>query len=250
MSYPVGRVAEVTGVTVRTLHHYDEIDLLSPSERTGAGYRRYSEADLERLQQILCYRELGFPLAEIARILADPDPIGHLRRQHRLLQDRIAQLRAMVEAIEYMMEVKQMGIQLSAEERFETFGGFDPEQHAAEAERRWGGSDAYQESQWRATSYTKDDWRRIRGETERLYQRLGEAMAAGVRPDSAAAMDLAEEHRGQISRWFYDCGYEVHRGLGELYVTDQRFTENIDRYAAGLAGYLRDAIVANGARAT
>lgn len=249
MSYPVGSVADMTGVTIRTLHHYDEIGLLSPSERTGAGYRRYSEADLERLQQILCYRELGFPLAEIARILADPDPIGHLRRQHRLLQGRIARLRAMVEAIEYMMEVKQMGIQLSAEERFEIFGGFDPEQHAAEAERRWGGTDAYQASQRRATSYTKEDWQRIRGETERLYQRLAEAMAAGVGSDSAAAMDLAEEHRGQISRWFYDCGYEVHRGLGELYVTDQRFTESIDGYAAGLAGYLRDAIVANAARA-
>ena len=87
MVYPVGRVAGLAGVTVRTLHHYDEIGLLSPSGRTSAGYRRYDDADLERLQQILFYRELGFPLEEIAVIIDDPGRARreHLRRQHELL---------------------------------------------------------------------------------------------------------------------------------------------------------------------
>lgn len=251
MSYPVGDVARMTGVTVRTLHHYDEVGLLSPSGRTAAGYRRYAEPDLERLQQILTYRELGFPLAEIASILADPDAdaFGHLRRQHALLTERMARLRTMIDAIEFMMEAEQMGVQLSPEERFEVFGDFDPDQHAAEAERRWGGSEAYRQSQRRAAAYSKDDWLRIKAESEQLSQRFAAAMAADELATSPAAMELAEQHRAYISRWFYDCSYEIHRGLGELYVSDQRFTDSIDRYAAGLAGYLRDAFAANADRA-
>jgi DNA-binding transcriptional MerR regulator len=247
MSYSVGTVARLTGVTVRTLHHYDEIGLLPAGDRSAAGYRRYSEADLERLQQILTYRELGFPLEEIATILADPaaNPLAHLRRQHALLLARMGRLRKLVDAIEFMMEAQQMGIQLTAEERFEVFGEFDPDQYAAEAEQRWGGTDAYRESQLRAASYTKDDWLQSASESEQLYRRFAEAMDAGEPASSPAVMELAEQHRGQISRWFYDCSYEIHRGLAEMYVSDHRFTESIDRYAAGLAGYLREAIIAN-----
>lgn len=251
MDYSVGEVARLTGVTVRTLHHYDEIGLLSPGGRSAAGYRRYSESDLERLHQILGYRELGFPLEEIATILADPaaDAIGHLRRQHKLLLEQIERLRKLADAIEFMMEAQQMGIKLTAEERFEVFGEFDPDQYAEEAEQRWGGSDAYRESQRRAASYSKDDWIRITTETGRLYQRFAEAMAAGAPAGGVAAMELAEEHRQQINQWFYECSHDMHRGLGEMYVADHRFTENIDKYAPGLAAYIREAIVANAARA-
>jgi DNA-binding transcriptional MerR regulator len=250
VSYSVGTVTRMSGVTVRTLHHYDEIGLLPPSGRTPAGYRRYCDADLERLQQILGYRELGFPLEEIATILAEPDAdaMGHLRRQHRLLLERLERLRTMVDALEFMMEAQQMGIRLTPQERFEVFGDFDPDEHAAEAEQRWGGTDAYRESQRRTASYTKDDWHRIRAETGQLYERAAGLMRAGVAADTAAAMDLAEEHRGQISRWFYDCSYEIHRGLGEMYAADERFTATIDAAAPGLAAYLREAILANAAR--
>lgn len=250
MSYSVGEVARLTGITVRTLHHYDEIGLLPPGDRSAAGYRRYSESDLERLHQILGYRELGFPLEEIAAILADPDAdaLGHLRRQHTLLLERVERLRKMVEAIEFMMEAQQMGVRLTPEERFEVFGDFDPDQYADEAEQRWGGTDAYRQSQRRVATYTKDDWVQIQSESEQLYRRLAGAMAAGTPAGSPAAMDLAEEHRSQISRWFYDCSYQIHRGLGEMYVSDPRFTQNIDRYAPGLAAYLREAILANASR--
>src|SRR5690606_7874360 len=102
MSYSVGDVARLAGVTVRTLHHYDEIGLLSPSGRSSAGYRRYAEADLERLHQILTYRELGFSLEQIAQILADPgtDLMDHLRRQHRLLRERLERLKKIIDTIE------------------------------------------------------------------------------------------------------------------------------------------------------
>ena len=159
MSYSVGQVADLAGVTIRTLHHYDEIGLLSPSGRSAAGYRIYEEPDLERLQQILFYRELGFALEEIAAIVDDPhtDAVGHLRRQRGLLTERIERLQKMVVAIDYEMEAREMGIKLTPEERLEVFGGFNPEDNAKEAEQRWGGTDAYRQSQRRVSNYTKGD---------------------------------------------------------------------------------------------
>jgi len=247
----VGRVAELTGVTVRTLHHYDEIGLLPPEDRSPVGYRRYSERDLERLQQILFYRELGFPLEQIATILADPDvdATAHLRRQHALLTRRIERLQAMVAAVEFTLEAAQVGISLTPEERFEVFGEHDPDRYAEEARERWGDTEAYRESQRRVAGYTKEDWQRALAEQDEVARRLAEAFTAGVPADSPRAMDLAERHRQQISRWFYDCTYQIHRGLGEMYVADPRFTAHYDRYAPGLATFVRDAIQANAARA-
>src|SRR6185369_3553335 len=197
MAYTVGRVAEIAGVTVRTLHHYDEIGLLTPGERSSAGARRYDDADLERLQQILLYRELGFTLDEIATILDDPDveARAHLRRQHGLLQDRISRLQEMVAAVEYMLEAQKMGINLTPEEKFEVFGDFDPDAHNEEVEQRWGQTDAYRESARRTSRYSKEDWQRIQAETSDLLRRMIEAFDAGVDSESQAAMDLAEEHR-------------------------------------------------------
>src|SRR5215217_5827672 len=97
----VGEVAALAGVTVRTLHHYDRIGLLSPSGRTSSGYRQYAAADLDRLHQVLLYRELGFSLEEVADLLSDDaDPEAHLRRQHRLLRDRLDRTQQMVAAVE------------------------------------------------------------------------------------------------------------------------------------------------------
>jgi MerR family transcriptional regulator, thiopeptide resistance regulator len=184
VGYTVGQVADLAGVTIRTLHHYDHIGLLTPSGRSDSGYRRYEHADLERLQQVLLYRELGFPLEEIATILDDPgaDAGVHLRRQHELLNGRIARLQMMVTAVEREMEAQHMGIQLSPEERFEVWGDFDPDDYAGEAEERWGGTDAYKESQRRAAQYTKDDWLTIKAEAEAIYGRLIEAMQTGESP--------------------------------------------------------------------
>ncbi len=247
MSYTVGRVAEIAGVTVRTLHHYDEIGLLTPGDRTNAGYRRYDDADLERLQQILLYRELGFTLEEIATILDDPDveARAHLRRQHGLLRDRIARLQEMVAAVEYMLEAQKMGINLTPEEKFEVFGNFDPDAYADEVEERWGGTDAYAESARRAARYTKDDWLRIQRESGELMARWLAAFDAGTPADSQAAMDLAEEHRQQITKFFYDCTFEIHVGLAEMYIADPRFTKFYDDQRPGLAQYVHDAVMAN-----
>lgn len=250
-SRTVGEVAELVGVTVRTLHHYDEIGLLRPSGRTHAGYRLYDPADLLRLQQILVYRGLGFPLDEIVVLLDDPaaDEAAHLRRQHQLLTERIVRLQDMAAAVELALEAQRMDIDLTPEERFEVFGDFDPDEHAEEVEQRWGSTDAYRESARRTASYTKADWQRMKDEGAAVVAGLVAAMGSGEPADGTVAMDLAEEHRQQICRWFYDCPPQVHVGLGEMYVVDPRFTATYEAARTGLATYLRDAIAANAARA-
>ncbi|MEU6373284.1 MerR family transcriptional regulator [Streptomyces sp. NPDC046909] len=250
MSYSVGQVAGFAGVTVRTLHHYDDIGLLAPSERSRAGHRRYSDTDLDRLQQILFYRELGFPLDEVAALLDDPrtDPRTHLRRQHELLTARIEKLQKMAAAVEHAMEARTMGINLTPEERFEVFGDKDPEQYAEEAEQRWGGTEAYAESQRRAARYTKDDWKRMQAEVDDWSERYAAVVAAGDPPTGEAAMDLAEEHRLHIDRWFYACSYDMHQNLAGMYVADERFKAFYDSMHPGLAEHLKDAITANAAR--
>ncbi|WP_324784530.1 MerR family transcriptional regulator [Streptomyces sp. H51] len=253
MSYSVGQVAGFAGVTVRTLHHYDDIGLLAPSGRSRAGHRRYSDADLDRLQQILFYRELGFPLDEVAVLLDDlatgrGDPRAHLRRQHELLTARIERLQKMAAAVEHAMEARTMGIHLTPEERFEVFGDKDPEQYAEEAEARWGGTAQYAESQRRAARYTKQDWKRLQAEVDDWSERYTALMASGEPATGEAAMDLAEEHRRHISRWFYECPYDMHRCLGDMYVADERFKAFYDAMRPGLAEHLREAITANADR--
>jgi DNA-binding transcriptional MerR regulator len=245
MSYPVSRVAKLAGVTVRTLHHYDEIGLLVPGERTAAGYRRYSDADLEKLQQICYYRELGFRLDEIATLLDGVDPQEHFRRQHRLLLERIKKMRLMVTAIEFAMEAHKVGANLTPEERFEVFGEFDPDRYAEEVQERWGDTDAYAESQRRTSRYGKEDWKRFRAGTEDWGRRFAALMDSGLPADGPAAMDLAEEHRQQISSWFYECSYEIHTGLGCMYESDPRFNSYFEKIKPGMAAFLNEAIHAN-----
>jgi DNA-binding transcriptional MerR regulator len=252
MSYSAGEVARLSGVSVRTLHHYDEIGLLSPSGRTGAGYRQYDMDDLARLQQILCYRALGFDLRNIAAILDDPriDATDHLRRQRELLSSKIEHLQKMVTTVEKMMEARKMGINLTPDEMFEVFGEFDPTEHQEEAERRWGDTDAFKESKRRTTRYRKEDWMRLSQEAEAIGAGLADVMRKGLPPTSDAAMDLAEQARLHIDRWFYPCSREMHRNLGEMYVADPRFMKHYDDRQPGLAVYVRDAIAANADRAT
>ncbi|MBW5485623.1 MerR family transcriptional regulator [Streptomyces bambusae] len=251
MGYSVGQVAGFAKVTVRTLHHYDEIGLLSPSGRSSAGHRRYDDGDLDRLQQILFYRELGFPLDEVAALLDDPDtdPQEHLRRQHALLTDRIDRLKEMAAAVERAMEARRMSVNLTPEEKFEVFGDHDPDQYADEVQERWGDTDAYKESARRTASYTKEDWKRLMDLHNDICRRFAELMATGATAGSEAAMDLAEEHRQWIDGSYYACSHEMHTCIGETYVSDERFTATYDAVRPGLAVFLRDAIVANAARA-
>lgn len=248
MSHTVGQVASLAGVSVRTLHHYDAIGLLSPRARSEAGYRLYANGDLERLQRILAYRELGFELDAIRELLADPDDDAHLRRQAALLDRRAKRLDAMRATLRKTMEARKMGVNLTPKEMLEVFGDADPTEHAAEAEERWGDTDAYRESQRRTKRYGKAEWRVIADEGESIEARWAQAMAAGTPADADEATGLAEEHRAYITRWFYDLAHEMHVNLADMYVADPRFTAHYDRRAEGLATYVAAAIRANAER--
>jgi DNA-binding transcriptional MerR regulator len=247
--WTVGELSAVTGVTVRTLHHYDRISLLVPTARSQAGYRLYAAADLDRLHRILFYRELGFTLEQIAELLDSAgDPAAHLRRQRAVLAARIARLESMAVAIDTELEATRMGIDLTPQERFELFGDGYTDDYAAEAEQRWGETEAYQQSQRRVARYGKDDWAQITAESAAIERRLAGLMAAGEPPNGVAAMDAAEAHRRHIAAWFYDLPVAMHRGLGELYVDDERFAAHYEAIAPGLGAYLAAAIEANAAR--
>jgi len=247
--YSVGQVARYAGVTVRTLHHYDEIGLLSPRERTRTGYRRYGEADLTRLQQILFYRELGFALEEITAVLADGgDARTHLHRQHRLLVERRERVQRMIDAVERAMEADTMGTSLTPEERFEVFGENDPEQYEPEVRQRWGDTEAYRQSRARTRAYTKQDWLEIKQETEAIEAAFAAAAEAGEPADGDVATGVAERHRLQINDRFYDCSHEFHTGLADMYIADERFAAHYDEIRPGLAEYVHDAIKANAVR--
>jgi MerR family transcriptional regulator, thiopeptide resistance regulator len=141
-----------------------------------------------------------------------------------------------------------MGINLSPDERLEVFGDFDPDEHAAEVEERWGDTDAYRESMRRTGGYTKADWRRIKAEGQAAVDALAAALRAGLPADSSEAMDGAEMHRLQIDRNFYACSYQMQLGLAQMYLADPRFTATHEKVEPGLAQYVHDAIVANAAR--
>lgn len=247
----VGEVARLAGVSVRTLHHYDELGLLRPSHRTAAGYRLYARADLDRLHAVLAYRELGMELDAIAELLADPeaDAVAHLKKQEAVLDARIERLLAMRRSLRKQLEAIKMGINLDPKELLEVFGDHDPTAYAQEAEERWGSTDAYRESRRRASRYGKEDWTRIAAEAVTIEERFAALLAAGVPATDPRATAEAEAHRQHISRYFYDCGYEIHRGLAEMYLADPRFRAHYEDRAEGLAAYVAAAIAANAAGA-
>jgi DNA-binding transcriptional MerR regulator len=243
----VGAVATLTGVSVRTLHHYDHIGLVVPSVRTPAGYRGYTDADIERLHLVLVYRSVGMPLDEIRVLLDDPstDVLEHLRRQHTVLLGQSERLQHTIKAVEELMNAHRKGIQLTAEEQVEIFGttAFGDE-YAAEAEERWGDTDAWKQSQQRVSQFSKQDWIAVKAEGDALLADLAQAKRGGVEPGSAEANELAARHRASIDR-FYDCGDEMHRNLVEMYLADERFTRYYDDVEPGLAQFLHDIVVAS-----
>nr|WP_312870887.1 MerR family transcriptional regulator [Gordonia asplenii] len=243
----VGDVAKLTGVSVRTLHHYDEIGLVVPSRRTSVGYRLYADDDVERLLQALTYRELGFPLEQISTLLDDPsaDALTHLQQQHDLLRQRIGHLQHMVVAVEKMMNSKKSGINLTSDEQAEIFGTDWPgEEYAAEAHERWGQTDAWKQSRERSSTRTKADWQRIKNDGDALLTRMADAFRSGVRPGSPEAGEIAEAHRQSINE-HYDCSHAMQWCLAQMYVSDERFTRYYDDRAPGLAQWLLDVVAAD-----
>ncbi len=245
MPFTVGDLAKLTHVTVRALHHYDEIGLVRPSQRTDAGYRLYDDADVHRLQQVLLFRELGLPLDDIAAAIDESTGRDELLRTHRAaLVAKRARIDAMLAALDKTLAHLEKGKLMQSDDVKDMFEGFD-NPYEDEAKQRWGDTDAYKESARRTKTYGKSDWEQIRGDWGEIYGAMADLMKAQTPVTDARVQALVERHRAHIDRWFYPCPVDMHKALGAGYVADPRFVENLDKVAPGFAQYLSDAIAAS-----
>ncbi|WP_433679120.1 MerR family transcriptional regulator [Nocardia sp. CA-119907] len=242
----VGAAASRAGVTIRTLHHWDAIGLVCPSERTDAGYRLYTNADLSRIQRVLTYRELGLPLEDIKSLLDEPaiDATASLRTQRDSLRERAARLHQMADAMDRLIEARKSGILLSADEQIEIFGGHWQPGWAAQARDRWGDTDQWAQYAERAAGRTAEHWQQIAVGVEALNADLAAAHRAGVRPGSDRANALAERHRASIDAYF-DCTHSMHVCIARKYTADPEFAAFYDAIEPGLTTWLRAIIDAN-----
>lgn len=239
MKLTVNQVAKLTGISVRTLHYYDEISLLTPSEVTESGYRLYDDSNMERLQQILFFRELDFELKDIKLILKNPDfdKTNALRRHKELLRlkrNRLDNLISLIDKTlkgENNMSIKEFDITEIKEAQ---------KLYKKEAEEQWGHTDAYKESQKKTSKYTKEDWANISRDCDTIYKEFRENMDKEV--SAPEVQKLVVDWQNCITKYFYHCTDEILAGLGHGYVADERFTKNIDKYGEGLAAFMSKAI--------
>lgn len=235
----VHEVAKLAGVSVRTLHYYDEIGLVRPDGASEAGYRLYGDRALSRLQEVLFFRELGFPLARINEMLGAPnynkdEALLYHRELLTLKRERLDAIIALVDRAlkgEDTVSVKEFDMKTIDEAR---------EKYASEAKARWGNTDAYRQSAERTAKYTKGDWAKVSAESGAIF--AGFAALRGTDPASQEALSLVRRWKAFLSANFYDCTDEILAGLGEMYVGDERFTKNLDAYGEGTAVFMRDAI--------
>jgi DNA-binding transcriptional MerR regulator len=236
----VKEVAELTGISVRTLHHYDEIGLLIPDGITESGYRNYSELNLELLQQILFFRELGFPLKKIKEIVTSKsfDRLEALERHREMLCDKQRQLEQLLRTVERTIRHAKGEVTMSNQEKFKGFD-FGSNPYEQEARERWGDK-AVDESNAKLNKMKADgNMQAFQDEMNELYRKLG-----NVRHDDPAS----EASQEAIGDWFKllnkmgSYSLEAFKGLGQMYVDDERFTKNIDQFGEGLSVFMRDAM--------
>lgn len=242
MRYTVQQLAELAGVTVRTLHHYDEIKLLCP-QREKNGYRSYGEPELLRLQQILFFRELEFPLEEIAAILAKPDfDMATSLREHRTkIERKRVRLAALLGTIDNTLAKLSGKKDMTDEELFDAFWDKHETEYASEAERRWGDTDAWKQSKERTKHLKKEDYKRMAQDADALMKALATCIDGG--PLSAQTQDLIAKHYESL-RAFYDPTPELYRGLGQMYVDDHRFRAYFEKYDPRMPEFMREAMAA------
>jgi len=242
MAWSIAEVARMSGVTSRTLRHYDEIGLLRPAYAAANGYRYYEQDELLRLQQILVLRELGVGLPEIGRILDEQtDRLAALRAHHKRLleeRDRLATLAATVARTIGELQGGTMGsVKINRPENL--FEGFDNAQYADEARERW--PEQFAQSQRKAVSFTEEETERLQRESTAAMIRMAEFTAAGTPvEDEAVQAEIHEHYVGLCRFWTPDAA--AYACLGRMYVDDERFTATYNKIAVGLAAYYRDAI--------
>lgn len=241
----VGQVAKLLGLSVRTLHHWEERGLVQPKERSWSNYRLYSDADVARLEQVMIYRATGMSLEAIAALLdTDTDAASHLQRQRDLLIEKEAELHQMVQAIDQLLEDAMNNKKLTVEEVAEVLGDASFPAYQAEAEETWGDTDDWAISAQNTANMTRADWQSTKENTAKVEAALVDAMNRGVQPGSDEANKLAEEHRALLSS-FFPVSHAKHVLISCGYVSDPRFNEYYETRGAGLAQWLKEIIDAN-----
>jgi len=236
MKMRIGELARFCGVSVRTLRYYDEIGLLKPgSVDRQTGYRFYGEEDLLRMQEILFYRELDFPLKTVRQILSAPDYNKEeaLSAQRTLLTLKKERLETLICAIDKAMK---------GEVILKAFDNSTYEAYKAEAKERWGNTWAYQEYSEKAKSAGKGTWQYLNTGMDHLMEAFARCRETGAPAQSPEAQKLVKELQSFITDNFYTCTGEILAGLGQMYVQDPRFRKNIDRHGTGTAGFISQAI--------
>ena len=236
MKMLIKEFAEFTGVSVRTLHYYDEIGLLTPAfvDRT-TGYRYYDENSLLRMQGILFYRELDFSLKSIGEILSSPnyDARKSLEEQKILLTLKKERLERLIASIDEAMKGANV---MSA------FDNSEFEKHKVEAQEKWGKTNAYKEHAERTKNYSKQKWNDLAIGIDNIMAEFATCMRKGQTPDCAETQNLVKILQNHITENYYHCTNEILTGLGRMYVADERFRNNIDKHADGTAEFICEAI--------
>ena len=233
----VQQVSKLTGVSVRTLHHYDSIGLLKPTSVTAAGYRLYDREALKKLQIILFFRELEFPLKQIRQLLDDPgfDPRQAMDDQIRLLELRAEQLDKL---ISHARQIQKTGV---IPMDFSPFDRSKQAFFAAEAKKRWGKTDAYQEFDQKTAGQTQAQQDAAADGLMAIFSRMGAIRTAD--PASSDAQQKVKELQDYITAHYYTCTKQILKGLGMMYIAGDEMTANIDAAGGkGTARFAHDAI--------
>ena len=233
----VQQVSNLTGVSVRTLHHYDQIGLLKPTKITEAGYRLYDDDALRKLQTILFFRELEFPLKQIGEFLSNPafDAQKALSDQIRLLELRMEQLEKL---ISHARQIQKTGV---IPMDFSAFDKSKQETYAAEAKKRWGNTDAYKEFEQKTAGQTQEQQNAAGDGLMAIFARMGAIRTTD--PGSPEAQALVKQLQDYITAHYYTCTKQILRGLGMMYIAGDEMTENIDKTGGeGTAQFAHDAI--------
>lgn len=237
--FTVNEVSKIAGISIRTLQYYDKIGLLPPSTFTDSGYRLYNEDSLERLQTILLFRELEFPLKEIKGIIENPD-----FDEEKALSQQIELLRLRREHIDSLISLAEKLI--NKEEKILDFSAFDKtklKEYEAEAKEKWGKTSAFKEYEEKADVRSEKDDSFIASGMMKIFEEFGKI--SGGKPESEEAQKLVKKLQSFITENYYSCNDKILSGLGQMYVLDERFTENIDKAGGkGTAEFVSKAIAA------
>ncbi len=246
MEYTVQKLGRIAGISTRTLRYYDEIGILKPARINSSGYRIYGQGEVNRLQQILFYRELGVSLESIKNIVTAPDFDGaKALKEHRLkLLEKRKQLDVLIANVDKTIALTEGRIKMSDKEKFQGF----KQKMIDENEKKYGeeirekyGKETVEKSNAKLMNMTQEEYDEVTKLSEDLMKTLAEAFKIGD-PASEIAQRAADMHKQWLMHWWPEYSKEAHAGLAQMYVEDERFTAYYDKEQSGTAAFLRDAI--------